>query len=98
MALLKVARLKNYARSLKIKTISELPAAIDIYLLPEAKLPVNGLLLLDKYFKRAMKRLSAQNGYRFILNDKYKKDIASFVTRIMMLASGEEAAVKTGKS
>lgn len=99
MALLKVARLKNYARSLKIKTISELPAAIDIYLLPEAKLPVNGLLLLDKYFKRAMKRLSAQNGYRFIFNDKYKKDIASFVTRIMMLASGEEAAaVKTGKS
>ena len=99
MALLKVARLKNYARSLKIKTISELPAAIDIYLLPEAKLPVNGLLLLDKYFKWSMKRLSAQNGYRFILNDKYKKDIASFVTRIMMLASGEEAAaVKTGKS
>lgn len=99
MALLKVARLKNYARSLKIKTISKLPAAIDIYLLPEAKLPVNGLLLLDKYFKRSMKRLSAQNGYRFILNDKYKKDIASFVTRIMMLASGEEAAaVKAGKS
>lgn len=90
MHLLEVARIKNYARELGIRSINELPQALDIYLLPEKKLPVKGIIALDRLFGRLMRPLAQQNGYRFVLNAKNKQNITNFVTRVLMLATGDE--------
>lgn len=93
MHLLEVARIKNYARDLSIRSISEMPKALDIYLLPGYKMPVKGMIALDKLFGRSMRALPDKNGFRFALNDKYKKNITNFVTRLLMIAAGDEAAL-----
>ncbi|MBE6084314.1 MAG: transcription-repair coupling factor [Selenomonas ruminantium] len=90
MNLLAVARIKNYARALKIRTISELPKALDIYILPGHRLPAKGLIAVDKVLGRSMRSLPGKNGFRFALQDSQKKKIINFVLRLMMLASGEE--------
>ena len=90
MNLLEVARIKNYARALKIRTISELPKALDIYILPGHRLPAKGLIAVDKVLGRSMRSLPGKNGFRFALQDSQKKKITNFVLRLMMLASGEE--------
>jgi transcription-repair coupling factor (superfamily II helicase) len=97
MHLLEVARIKNYARDLSIRSIAEMPNALDIYLLPGYKMPVKGMISLDKLFGRSMRALPDKNGFRFVLNDKYKKNITNFVTRLLMIAAGDEAAGKSGK-
>ena len=100
MNLLEVARIKNYARDLKIRTISELPKALDLYILPGHRLPAKGLLAVDKVLGRSMRSLPGKNGYRFALQDSQKKRITNFVLRLLLLASGnEEAALqKSGQT
>ena len=93
MNLLAVARIKNYARELGIRSLTELPKALDIYLLPDCKLPVKGLLVLDKIFGRTMKALPGKHGYRFALADKHKQDITNFATRLLLAAAGDETAM-----
>lgn len=90
MNLLEVARIKNYARALKIRTISELPKALDIYILPGHRLPAKGLIAVDKVLGRSMRSLPGKNGFRFALQDSQKKKITNFVLRLLLLASGEE--------
>ena len=92
LRLLEVARIKNYARTLGLKSITELPKVLDIYLQPGKKLPVKAMLALDRTFGRSMKPLPKQNGYRFMLADHYKKNITNFVTRLLMIAVGEDPA------
>jgi transcription-repair coupling factor (superfamily II helicase) len=95
LRLLEVARIKNYARELGVRTIAELPKAMDIYLQPEHKLPVKAMVALDHAFGRSMRPLPKQNGYRFILNEKCKKNITNFATRLLMMAAGDEQALVT---
>ncbi|SFW51417.1 transcription-repair coupling factor [Selenomonas ruminantium] len=90
MNLLEVAKIKNYARALKIRTISELPKALDIYILPGHRLPAKGLIAVDKVLGRSMRSLPGKNGFRFVLQDSQKKKITNFVLRLLLLASGEE--------
>ncbi len=92
MKLLEVARIKNYARNLKLRTISELPKALDIYLLPGHRLPAKGMLAISKVLGRSMRSLPGKNGYRFTLHDSQKKNITNFVLRLLLLATGEEEA------
>ena len=92
MKLLEVARIKNYARNLKLRTISELPKALDIYLLPGHRLPAKGILAVSKVLGRSMRSLPGKNGYRFALHDSQKKNITNFVLRLLLLATGEEEA------
>ena len=68
---------------------------MDIYLQPEHKLPVKAMVALDHAFGRSMRPLPKQNGYRFILNEKYKKNITNFATRLLMMAAGDEQALVT---
>ena len=98
MNLLAVARIKNHARALGLRSLAELPQALDIYLLPDCKLPVKGLLALDKMFGRTMKALPGKHGYRFALNDKYKQDITNFATRLLLAAAGDETAMTARKT
>ncbi|SDP17714.1 transcription-repair coupling factor [Selenomonas ruminantium] len=98
MNLLEVARIKNYARELKIRTIAELPKALDLYILPGHRLPAKGLIAVDKVLGRSMRSLPGKNGYRFALQDSQRKNIADFVLRLLMLAKGEEeAALQKGE-
>ncbi|WP_037356232.1 transcription-repair coupling factor [Selenomonas sp. FC4001] len=90
MNLLEVAKIKNYARALKIRTISELPKALDIYILPGHRLPAKGLIAVDKVLGRSMRSLPGKNGFRFALQDSQKKKITNFVLRLLLLASGKE--------
>ena len=93
MHLLEVARIKNYARNLGIRTIKELPLALDIYFLPKKRMPAKGMLELANLFGKRMRSLPDKNGLRFALNDRYKKKITNFVTRLLMIASGDEEAL-----
>jgi len=96
--LLEVAKIKNYARELKIRIISELPKSLDIYILSGHRLPAKGLLAVDKIMGRSMRSLPGKNGYRFVLQESQKKNITNFVLRILLLASGNEAASMTQKA
>lgn len=89
MRLLEIARIKNYARNLGIRSINELGAAIDIYFLANKKMPAGGLVKLDKLCGKEMRSLPQQNGFRFMLDNKPKNNILNFVTRILMIASGD---------
>ena len=40
-----------------------------------------------------MRSLPDKNGLRFALSDRYKKKITNFVTRLLMIASGDEEAL-----
>lgn len=93
MHLLEVARIKNYARDLGIRTIKELPLALDIYFLPKKRMPAKGMLELANLFGKRMRSLPDKNGLRFALSDRYKKKITNFVTRLLMIASGDEEAL-----
>ena len=92
MHLLEVARIKNYARDLGIRAIKELPLALDIYFLPKKRMPAKGMLALANLFGKRMRSLPDKNGLRFALSDRYKK-ITNFVTRLLMIASGDEEAL-----
>ncbi len=94
MNLLEVARIKNYARALKIRTISELPKALDLYILPGHRLPAKGLLAVDKVLGRSMRSLPGKNGYRFVIHESQKKKITNFVLRLLLLASGNAEAAQ----
>ena len=90
MHLLAIARIKNYARDLWVKSITELPQALDIHLMPGHKLPVKSLILLDRVFGKRMKPLPKADGYRFPMTARDKGNVTNFVTRVLMLAAGEE--------
>ncbi len=94
MRLLAIARIKNYARRLSLKTVQETPGAVSFYLLPGKKLPTGGLLALDHFFGRSIKSLPEQAGFRITLPPKWQKDILNVVTRTLMLASEEEGAME----
>ncbi len=94
--LLEVARIRNYARSLGIRSIVQLPKAIDLYLLPDHKLPIRGMIALDRMFGRMMKPIAGKNGFRFVLQDRYRQNVTNFVTRLLMAAAGEEQSAAAG--
>lgn len=98
MRLLSIARIKNYARRLSLRTVQETPGAVSFYLLPGKKLPAAGLIALDRFFGRNMKLLPEQEGFRITLSAKWQKDILNVVTRTLMLASGEEGAMEPKES
>ena len=94
MHLLEVARIKNYARELGIRAIKELPLALDLYFLPEKRMPAKGMLALANLFGKRMRSLPEKNGLRLALSDRYKKNITNFVTRVLMIAAGDDEALE----
>ncbi|RHM57774.1 transcription-repair coupling factor [Mitsuokella sp. AF33-22] len=95
MHLLEVARIKNYARDLSVRSIVQLPQALDICFLPGRKLPAKAMLELSKFFGRRMRSLPDKNGIRFTVDEHNRKNITNFVTRVLMMAAGDEMAMKT---
>ena len=67
--------------------------ALDIYFLPGKRLPAKGMLALSKLFGKRLRSLPDKNGLRFVLSERYKKNITNFVTRVLMVAAGDEEAL-----
>ena len=93
MRLLSIARIKNYARDLWLKSVSEQPQALDFSLCEGHKLPVQALVRLDKVFGRRMQALGGK-GYRFTLGAKEKENITNCATYILMIMAGDEEALE----
>ena len=93
MRLLSIARIKNYARDLWLRSVSEQPQALDFSLCEGHKLPVQALVRLDKVFGRRMQALGGK-GYRFAIGAKEKENITNCATYILMLMAGDEEALE----
>ena len=92
MNLLSVARIKNYARSLGITAIREKGNLLNISLKTEPNLSVKGVNLVEKTFKNTARMIPNLNRMEFRLNPVYQKQIIGFVTRLLMMLSGDENA------
>ena len=88
--LLEVARIKNHARELGLRSVIVQPKALSLHLLPGHKLPAKGLFLIDKYFGHNLRRIIKTGAYEIGLTEAKKKNIAAFVLRVLLLAGGDE--------
>ncbi|WP_314628800.1 transcription-repair coupling factor, partial [uncultured Selenomonas sp.] len=94
MRLLEVARIRNYARDLGIRSIMEKPLFLEISFVEKPSFDPDGLLKLLGLFGRNVKMLPPpQQMLRIRLAAQYKKNITNFITRVMMLLAGEQGAL-----
>ena len=94
--LLEAARIKNHARELGLRSVLVQPKALALNLMPGRRLPAKGLMLIDRYFGHNLRRIIKTGGYEISLTEAKKKNIASFVLRVLLLAGGdEEKALET---
>ena len=95
MRLLSVARIRNYARDLGIKSVVEKPAMLEISFLPQPSFAVENMLKLKEQLGMSMKLLPPpQQLMRIRLSALHKKDITGFLTRLLMMLAGDEAALQ----
>ena len=90
--LLEAARIKNHARALGLRSVIVQPKALALHLMPGRRLPAKGLMLIDKYFGHNLRRIIKTGDYEIGLTEAKKKNIASFVLRVLLLADGDEEA------
>ena len=94
LRLLEVARIRNYACALGIRSIVEKPLFIEISFAEKPAVDPDGLLKLLGLFGRNAKMLPPpQQMLRIRLAAQYKKNITNFLTRILMLLKGEKEAL-----
>ena len=92
--LLAVARIKNYARDIGIKSIVQKPAFLELVLLEKPHFAVKGMMKLEDTFGRNVKMMPTQHMMQFKLLPNYKQNITGFVTRVLMMLKGEEPVVQ----
>ena len=91
LRLLEIARIRNYARDLGVKSILEKPALLEISFLPQPKFEVDNLLKLQQMLGTSMRLLPPpQNLVRIKPGLQQRKNLPGFVTRFMMLLAGEQ--------
>ena len=93
MNLLAVTRIRNYARELGIASISEKPAFVELRLTKEPTLSMERLMQLKERFGPNLTILPQQGMLRLRLLPSYKKDIANFLTRVLMALAGDMEAL-----
>ncbi len=89
LALLDIARIKNYARGFGARSIVAKDMALDIALPEGEKLPLPALMRLDRAFGRRVGPLAEGDGYRIRLQPKERKEILDTALEIVQMASGE---------
>ena len=89
LALLDIARIKNYARSFGARSIAAKGEALDIALPEGEKLPLPALMQLDRAFGRRVGPLPEGDGYRIRLQPKERREILDTALEIVQMASGE---------
>ncbi len=94
MNLLAIARIKNYARELGIRTIQEKPDCLDFQWEEKTPPAENSLEQLKKLFGRRFKVLPKIQTLRIQTAPQYKQKILGLATRTLMLLAGDENAFR----
>ena len=89
LALLDIARIKNYARSFGARGIAAKGEVLDLTLPAGEKLPLSALMRLDRAFGRRVGALPEEDGYRIRLQPKERKEILDTVLEVVQMISGE---------
>ena len=90
MRLLEIARIRNYARDLGVKSIVEKPAMLEITFFQKPKFEVENLLNLQSMLGTNMRIMPPpQQVVRLKPGLQQKKNIVGFITRFLMLLAGE---------
>jgi len=94
--LLSVARIKNYARNLGIKSIVEKPMFLEILFGEQPNLEIENVLKLKTLLGEQIKFIPGPPGIiRFQLTPLNRKKILNYSTRILMTLAGEEIKNQT---
>ena len=89
IALLDIARIKNYARSFGARGIAAKGAVLDLILPAGEKLPLPALMRLDRAFGRRVGVLPEEDGYRIRLQPKEREEILDTALEVVQMISGE---------
>ena len=89
LALLDIARIKNYARRFSARSITVKGDVLDLALPEGEKLSFPALMRLDRAFGRRIGSLPEGDGYRIRLQPKESREILDTVLEIVRMASGE---------
>ena len=92
MNLLAVARVKNYARDLGVKSLQEKQDVLELTLWEKHAIEARMLQKLAAVLGRNVKILPLQHMIRIRLVPQYKKKILGLATRVLMLLAGDETA------
>ncbi len=98
MNLLAVARIKNYARKIGVKSIVEKPSMLEIVLQEQPSFDVKGMVKLEETFGRNLRMIPALHAMQFKLAPAYRKNIMAFATRVLMMLAGDENAFRSKKA
>ncbi len=90
-SLLDVARIKNHARRLGVKSILEKPGFIEVTLLEEHGVKLEALAQTKKRFGKNLQLLSDQQLLRVKLSSEAKRDRLDFILHLLESLAGEEA-------
>ena len=89
LALLDIARIKNYARSFGARGIAAKGEVLDLILPAGEKLPLPALMRLDRAFGRRVGVLPEEDGYRIRLQPKEREEILDTALEVVQMISGE---------
>ena len=89
LALLDIARIKNYARSFGARGIAAKGEMLDLILPAGEKLPLPALMRLDRAFGRRVGVLPEEDGYRIRLQPKEREEILDTALEVVQMISGE---------
>ena len=89
LALLDIARIKNYARSFGARGIAAKGEVLDLILPAGQKLPLPALMRLDRAFGRRVGVLPEEDGYRIRLQPKEREEILDTALEVVQMISGE---------
>jgi len=89
LALLDVARIKNYARTFGARSIAVKGETFDLVLPAGEKLPLPALMRLDRAFGRRIGPLPEGDGYRIRLLPQERKEILDTALEVVQMACEE---------
>ena len=95
--IMQVARLKNYARKLKIKSIIEKPAFVEIYFDKAPNIETENMLLAKKQFDNLLKFVPKQNTIQIKITPINKKHIINLCLKVVKVLTGEKLQKMTLK-
>ena len=89
LALLDIARIKNYARTFGARSVAAKGDALELALPEGGKLPLPALMRMDRAYGRRVGPLSEGDGYRIRLLPKERGEILDTALGIVKMVSGE---------
>lgn len=88
--LMQVARIKNYARDLGIKAISEKPAFVEFEFIPEPNIKSENMIALKEMFGNLLKLIPKQNLIQVKITPLNKDKLLNLIMRMLKVLAGEK--------